>query len=369
WGVNFLEINGTTYPFDEMNMRSMWGWYDGGLDTEQMRTFADKPTEVSIENLRLSVHFQGESDKESEEANFETSIKIDQEIGNWNTDIRGGRENFENYSLSLSYYVYSIAWRSDTISEEDFEYSEEGKEPPPEGEEGKEPPPEGSAGVLEVQEELRAIEVTLGSAQDGEDGEGTPPDGEGPPPDGEDGGEGGGYEGGGSGEGDSVVLDDDGNEVDNDAQTLSENYSMVESSASGVFAKAELGSAYTWDKNKSMSLNVSSFTAPISTFKGAFSSGDSGKSCTNFAFQGELYFLSVGFSKWDGYAVYNDPTFTSFVGATEHEFGPGDSSSGGMDFLLPAIAIGAACIVGVIFIILKKRKGGGGGDFNIEPTF
>jgi hypothetical protein len=144
---------------------------------------------------------------------------------------------------------------------------------------------------------------------------------------------------------------------------------MVVEGAEEAFAEAELGSLYIWSKNTSMALNVSCFTSPIGTFQGAYQSGGSGgdQSLASFKIQGELYFLTVGFSKWDGYSVFNDPTFNSRIGASEHLFTPG-SGIFPETFNLGFI-IGGGIILGVVFVVVIIKKKGRGKSFKVEPTF
>ncbi len=277
WGVKFTIINGTTYPFDDDNKRSMWDWYDGVVDGEDFRGFKNKPVEVTIDKLDFMVHFNGNTTADG--LNFVTEMKIDQWVGDWMPDITGGRDNLENYSLSLTYYVLTGA----------AAMSYEGK-----GEEPEDPNDPG------------------GGAQ---------------------------------------ILDENNQTLSTDNQTISETFSMVLDDADESFAKAELGSPYTWSFDTTKELKVSVFTTPISTFSGAFMS-DSDQSLTSFAFDAELYFMSVGFSKWDGYEVYNDPVFTAYVGASSHgDFGAGPI----IQFIVIPVGIGAV-IIAVVVVVLKKRK-------------
>ena len=155
-------------------------------------------------------------------------------------------------------------------------------------------------------------------------------------------------------EGGVKVLDENNQTVNNDNQTISESFSMVIDDANSVFAKTEYGSSYDWKFNKSMSLNVAVFTTPISTFSGAFMSGNS-KSVCSFGFEAELYFMSVGFPKWDGYEVYNDPTFTAYVGVNAH----GEGGLDGFDFLTIIVIVGgitSSVVIAVVVVRIKKKR-------------
>ncbi len=271
WGVKFSSINGTTYPFDNDNRRSMWDWYDGVIDGEDFRGFESKPVKVTIDKLDFMVHFNGNTTADG--LNFNTEMKVDQWVGDWTPHITGGRDNLENYSLSLTYYVLTGAAGMDYESK-------------------------------------------------GED----------------------------SNEG-AKILDENNQTLNADNQTISESFSMVLGDADESFAKAELGSPYTWSFDTSEELEVSVFTTPISTFSGAFMS-DSDQSCTSFAFDAELYFMSVGFSKWDGYEVYNDPCFTAYVGASSH----GSFELGSPLGILAIGGIGGGITIAIAVIIIRKKK-------------
>ncbi len=53
-------------------------------------------------------------------------------------------------------------------------------------------------------------------------------------------------------------------------------------------------------------------TTPIGIFEASFQS-ESGKSSTGFEISAAMYFLSVGFPRWDGYTVYNDPELAIYT--------------------------------------------------------
>ena len=77
------------------------------------------------------------------------------------------------------------------------------------------------------------------------------------------------------------------------------------------FASVKLGSTYDWSKPTTptdiiRTLNVTSKTSPIGNFKASYQS-EAGKSSTGFDISSSMYFLTTGFPRWDGYAIYNDP--------------------------------------------------------------
>jgi hypothetical protein len=107
------------------------------------------------------------------------------------------------------------------------------------------------------------------------------------------------------------VMDDKGSSVDNNNSTESSTFSVASKLANASFATVKLGSTYDWSKPTTTTdiirtLNVTSKTSPIGTFRASFQS-DSGKSSAGFDFSAAMYFLTVGFQKWDGYAITNDP--------------------------------------------------------------
>ena len=62
--------------------------------------------------------------------------------------------------------------------------------------------------------------------------------------------------------------------------------------------------------------------------------------------------LFAGFPKWDGYEVYNDPTFTAYVGVNPH-------NEGGLfvsDLLIIIVITGGITSSVVVAIVLRKIK-------------
>jgi len=107
------------------------------------------------------------------------------------------------------------------------------------------------------------------------------------------------------------VMDERGQSVDNNNVTESSQFSVASRLANATFATVKLGSTYDWGKPTSATdtirtLNVTSKTSPIGAFQASYQS-DSGKSSTGFDISAMMYFLTVGFQNWDGYAITNDP--------------------------------------------------------------
>jgi hypothetical protein len=83
--------------------------------------------------------------------------------------------------------------------------------------------------------------------------------------------------------------------------------------ATAQFAKMIMGGVtYDWGKNTSTPYDVVSYTTPVGTFRAAFES-DNGKSATAWSFGSNMFYVTIGFPEWDGYSVYQDPVFVSYV--------------------------------------------------------
>jgi len=99
--------------------------------------------------------------------------------------------------------------------------------------------------------------------------------------------------------------------VNNNNVTESSRFDVASKLANASFATVKLGSVYDWSKPVAVNdtirtLNVTSKTTPVGAFKASFES-ESGKSSAGFDISAMMYFLSVEFPRWDGYAIYNDP--------------------------------------------------------------
>ncbi len=79
------------------------------------------------------------------------------------------------------------------------------------------------------------------------------------------------------------------------------------------FAEIILSDQYLWARNYTMQ-NASSQTVPIYTYQNIYVGYNSPSSAAGWTFESSMYFLSIGFPKWDGYAVYQDPTEIIKVG-------------------------------------------------------
>lgn len=159
------------------------------------------------------------------------------------------------------------------------------------------------------------------------------------------------------------IMDDKGTSVDNNNVTESPRFDIAAKLANASFATVKLGSTYDWSKPTSATdvirtLNVTSKTSPIGSFKASFQS-EAGKSSTGFDISAMMYFLSVGFQKWDGYAVYNDPEvmFLLSKGITAPIEGQPFAIFGQSPWVFMLIGSVAAVAVVLVVFRAKVRKG------------
>ena len=151
------------------------------------------------------------------------------------------------------------------------------------------------------------------------------------------------------------VMDEQGQRLDNNNVTESSTFDVAARLADASFASVKLGSTYDWHKPVAVNdtirtFNVTSKTTPIGSFEASFKS-EAGKSSTGFEISAMMYFLTVGFGRWDGYAVYNDPelVFFAFKGMVVP---PSEPTVAQWMFI---ILIGAAAAVAVMLIVFRKR--------------
>jgi hypothetical protein len=152
------------------------------------------------------------------------------------------------------------------------------------------------------------------------------------------------------------VRDEKGSSVNNNNVTESSRFDVASKLANASFATVKLGSVYDWSKPVAVNdtirtLNVTSKTTPVGAFKASFES-ESGKSSAGFDISAMMYFLSVGFPRWDGYAIYNDPevSFLISTGALAPPQG---------DFLAENwwifVFIGSVAAVAVVLVVFRAR--------------
>ena len=102
FGVSYLGLNGTMYPFG----RSYFAWYEGNVSGTDLRTFAERPVGAELEELSFKLHFNTNNSTTNNNST-EAHLKIDQHIGDWKLDIPSNIAVLANMSLSLNYYVFA----------------------------------------------------------------------------------------------------------------------------------------------------------------------------------------------------------------------------------------------------------------------
>ncbi|MGD8505981.1 MAG: hypothetical protein PVF15_04885 [Candidatus Bathyarchaeota archaeon] len=161
------------------------------------------------------------------------------------------------------------------------------------------------------------------------------------------------------------VKDEEGSMVDNNNVTESSSFDVAAKLANAKFASVRLGSTYDWSKPIAVNdtirtFNVTSKTTPVGSFKASFES-ESGKSSTGFDISAMMYFLTVEFPRWDGYAVYNDPEVLLHLSkGTVYEAPPEEG-------LIAELAqrwwiwalIGSAAAAAVVLVVFRSKVKGG----------
>jgi len=95
------------------------------------------------------------------------------------------------------------------------------------------------------------------------------------------------------------------------------------------FAEIVLGDEYLWGYNYTI-YNATAQTTPLYTYESIYVGYDSPTSATGWTFRSTMYFLTVGFPIWNGYAVYQDPLEIINVGQRGEEVQPIDSDGDGI---------------------------------------
>jgi len=282
FGVSYLDINGTMFPFG----RSYYAWYSEDVYGTDLQTFQERPVDASLEELSFKVHFYVENSTETNST--EAHIKIDQHVGDWSLDLPSGITVLGNLSLSLNYYIYA-----------------------------------------ETSGEWQVVS---------EDGTPITPE--------------------------EIV----------EASTISLDTSGLK------FAEVNMGDTYLWGGNLSMTCNVSTHTVPLRTFVETYTGYESETSVGGWTFQSTMYFLSVGFPKWGGHFVYEDPEVVVYSGKQKKtivsslaEFlagwiptigrpgaeavppGEEEKPPEKLPLMYTAIIV-AVVVIGVAFVIIRKRK-------------
>jgi len=147
------------------------------------------------------------------------------------------------------------------------------------------------------------------------------------------------------------LRSEEGEEVSTDNIVESRNYEL--SLENFTFAEINMGEDYTWEKNTTRPYEIYSQSVPMYAFEAAYVSEKTDRSISGWAISGTMYFLSVGFEMWDGFAVYEDPTATVHIGSA---LGIAGGEGGGMDMLLLLVMLGLASVSIVALVIVYKRR-------------
>jgi hypothetical protein len=155
------------------------------------------------------------------------------------------------------------------------------------------------------------------------------------------------------------VLDEKGQRLDNKNATEASRIDVAAKLANASFATVKLGSTYDWHKPVAVNdtirtFNVTSKTTPIGSFEASFKS-EAGKSSTGFEISAMMYFLTVEFERWDGYAIYNDPELVIFV-FRGMALPPSEPTNEPGEFPILIIAIVTAAIIATLIVFRKKVK-------------
>ncbi len=100
WGVTFHDVNGTTFPF---NAYAYWDWYGGVVTGSDLRTFDERPTKVTIDEISFLVHFQGQINTTLGATSNYATMKVDNTVGQWYIDGQAGHSDLVDRSLALNY--------------------------------------------------------------------------------------------------------------------------------------------------------------------------------------------------------------------------------------------------------------------------
>ena len=104
------------------------------------------------------------------------------------------------------------------------------------------------------------------------------------------------------------VTTDSSQQVNNNQGYASNSFTFSDGNLQ--IAKATLNGDYSWDKNKTLPLKTATYSAPISQFQETYTSVNGGQTI-GFSIQSSMYFFAIGFPKWDGYRVFQDPSFSA----------------------------------------------------------
>jgi len=104
WGISFINITNTAFPYTD---DGYWDWYTSVVIGNDLESFDERPTRITIDKISFLAQFQGIVNYEQDELHNFADIKVDNYIGNFDVQFVGGKENLENRSLALNYYAES----------------------------------------------------------------------------------------------------------------------------------------------------------------------------------------------------------------------------------------------------------------------
>ncbi|OLS26682.1 MAG: hypothetical protein HeimC3_07840 [Candidatus Heimdallarchaeota archaeon LC_3] len=119
------------------------------------------------------------------------------------------------------------------------------------------------------------------------------------------------------------MSDTTGSSVGNDETIASDSF-IFETAKGTKFASAFLKNDYLWTKNPHLEASTTSNTLPIGQFQAIYESEDE-QSSVGFKINVEMYFLAIGFPKWDGFKVFQDPVYSAYAavaGSAASTFAP-----------------------------------------------
>lgn len=153
------------------------------------------------------------------------------------------------------------------------------------------------------------------------------------------------------------IKDERGDRVNNNNVTESSRFDVASKLANANFATVKLGSTYDWGKPVAVNdtirtLNITSKTTPVGAFKASFES-ESGKSSAGFDISAMMYFLSVGFKRWDGYAVYNDPEVAFLI--SRGTLPPPEEGAFMAQNWWIFLLIGSVAVVAVVIVVFRTK--------------
>lgn len=110
------------------------------------------------------------------------------------------------------------------------------------------------------------------------------------------------------------INDANNNQVSNDQTVVSDSFSF--NTNGQEFGSAVLAGNYLWDKNQTLNPSSTTYSAPIGQFTSTYQSTNGDGTTFGFNLQSTMYFLAIGFPQWDGYRVFQDPSFSAVAATT-----------------------------------------------------